>query len=342
MNNKINKYLFLIILLFSFSQIQNKVYAEENMAPTFTVKANLPDNQEEDVSGYFHLSMISGKTQEVTVDVTNTTDETITVSANIATATTNSNGVLNYQNTEETIDDSVVLNFEDFSLLSENEVILQEFETKTVTLSIKIPETDFEGQILGGISFEEKKPEDEEEQSSMVVNRFSYTIAVMIELGDEMPENEIQLNEIYAAQRSGFNFIELNVQNTTAKLISSLSVEAEIFRYGEETPLYSANRTGLKMAPNSNFNYGIDLQQTPILAADYVAKVTIMADDKRYEFEEMFSITTDEAQHLNESAVLIEVKSNNTFVYVMISIALAILFGLVVLILIKKYKSNEK
>lgn len=70
----------------------------------------------------------------------------------------------------------------------------------------------------------------------MVVNRFSYNIAVMIELGDEVSENELQLNDVRAAQRSSFNFIEANLQNTAERMISSLAMEATIYRLGEESP----------------------------------------------------------------------------------------------------------
>lgn len=139
----------------------------------------------------------------------------------------------------------------------------------------------------------------------MVVNRFSYNIAVMIELGDEVSENELQLNDVRAAQRSSFNFIEANLQNTAERMISSLAMEATIYRLGEEAPLYISNRTGLKMAPNSNFNYGIDLQQTAIQPEEYTIQLIVEADDKTYEFERNFTITTEEAANLNESAVFV-------------------------------------
>lgn len=339
MKNRLLMCISLLLSVFSFVYGQNEVYAEENMSPDFTVSANLPENQIDNVTGYFHIALTSGQDQTLTVDITNTTNEVITVIPSLATATTNSNGVISYKETSDVSDESLSIDFKAISSLSDTEIVLESFETKTVTLFVELPETAIEGQILGGVSFEEKYSEQKEESSAMVVNRFSYNIAVMIELGDEMPENALQLNEVFADQRSGFNFIEANLQNTAERMISSLAVEATIYRSGEETPLYISNRTGLKMAPNSNFNYGIDLQQTPIQPGEYTIHLMIEADDKAYEFEKAFKVTAEEANHLNESAVLVETQNNSNLIIV-ISIASVVLVLIIGLIAWKKMKAR--
>lgn len=342
MENKILRLVALLLSFCSIVKIEYEVYAEENMSPNFTVKANLPDNQSDDVTGYFHVSLASGQNQRLTVDITNTTSEIITVIPTVATATTNSNGVINYKITEDTIDDSLSINFQEISTLSDKEVVLEPFETKTITLLIEMPETAVEGQILGGISFEEERSDQDEESSAMVVNRFSYNIAVMIELGDEIPENELQLNEVFAAQRSGFNFIEANLQNTAERMISSLAVEASIYRIGEDSPIYLSNRTGLKMAPNSNFNFGIDLQETPIQSGEYTILLMIEADDKTYEFEKNFEITTEEASNLNESAVLVETPTDSKLVSIIFYTIGALSLVLIGFTIMKQLKKRKK
>lgn len=332
MKNRLLTGIVLFLSLFSFVYGLHEVYAEENMSPNFTVSANLPENQKENVTGYFHIALTPGQDQQLTVDITNTTNEVITVNPSLATATTNSNGVISYKKTSDINDESLSIDFKAISSLSDTEIVLDSFETKTVTLFVELPETAIEGQILGGVSFEEKHSDQNEESSAMIVNRFSYNIAVMIELGDEMPENELQLNEVFADQRSGFNFIEANLQNTAERMISSLAVEATIYRFGEETPLYISNRTGLKMAPNSNFNYGVDLQQTPIQPGEYTIHLMIEADEKNYEFEKAFIVTAEEANHLNESAVLVETPNNSNLIIVisLVSGVLVLIIGLIV------------
>lgn len=340
MKNKILLCTVFFLALFSFTQLHHEAYAEENISPNFTVKVNLPENQLADVAGYFHVSLESGQDQLFTVDVTNSTSEVITVIPSLATATTNSNGVINYKETDEAIDESLSINFKDISTLSETEIVLDAFETKQVTLLVEIPDTEIEGQLLGGLSFEEEHYDKNEENLAMVVNRFSYNIAVMIELGDEIPDNELQLNKVFASQRSGFNFIEANLQNSAERMISSLAVEATVYRIGEEKPLYISNRTGLKMAPNSNFNYGIDLQQTPIQPGEYIIQLMIEADEKTYEFEKEFSVTTEEANTLNESAVLVETPNDFrliTIISFMVGAIVLIILGLIIV----KYKKTK-
>lgn len=342
MKNKLVSSILFVAILCSLVYIPKEVFAEEtNMSPNFTVNANLPDNQLEDATGYFHLSMQGGQEQQLTVSVSNTTDTVISVSPSLATATTNSNGVINYKDTGKTKDDSLRIDFESISSLDSENIELQPFETKELTIDVKIPETEVEGQILGGISFEEDLSDEPKESSAMVVNRFSYNIAVMIEVGNKMPENELQLNEVFAAQRSGFNFIEVNLQNTAEKMVSSLAVEASIYQIDKEEPIYISNRTGLKMAPNSNFNYGIDLQQTAIKAGDYKIKLSIIADDKTYEFVKDFTITSEEAENLNESAVLIETPTNYTIVYIISTIVFLVVFSGIVFLVYKRSHSKK-
>ncbi|WP_429960162.1 DUF916 and DUF3324 domain-containing protein [Enterococcus sp. AZ012] len=332
----------IVFLLLFFSSVcgLHEVHAEENMSPNFTVNANLPENQLENITGYFHVALTPGQDQHLTVDITNTTNEVITVIPSLATATTNSNGVISYKETGDANDESLLIDFKVISRLSDTEIVLDSFETKTVTIFVEIPEPAIEGQLLGGVSFEEKHSEQNEESSAMVVNRFSYNVAVMIEIGDEMPENELQLNEVFADQRSGFNYIEAKLQNTAERMISSLAVEATISRFGEETPMYISNRTGLKMAPNSNFNYGIDLQQTPIQPGEYTIHLMIEADDKIYEFEKAFMVTSEEANHLNESAVLVETPNNSNLIIV-ISLASGVLVLIICLTVGKKMKARK-
>lgn len=341
MKNKLVSSILFFAFLCSLFHVQKEVFAEKtNMSPNFTVKANLPDNQLEDATGYFHLSMQGGQEQQLEVSISNTTDTVISVYPSLATATTNSNGVISYKGNGKQQDNSLSIDFESISSLGSENIVLQPLETKSLTIDVKIPETEVKGQLLGGISFEEGLSADKNESSSMVVNRFSYNIAVMIEVGNEMPENELQLNEVFAAQRSGFNFIEVNLQNTAEKMISSLAVDASIYPSGKEEPIYMSNRTGLKMAPNSNFNYGIDLKQTPIKAGDYKIELSIIADDKTYKFEKEFMITTEEANHLNETAVLVETPNDSSLIIV-ISLAIGVLILIIGLLAWKKMKAKR-
>ena len=65
----------------------------------------------------------------------------------------------------------------------------------------------------------------------------------------------------------------------------------------------------------------------------------IEADDKAYEFEKEFKVTAEEANHLNESAVLVETPNNSNLIIV-ISIASVVLVLILGLIVGKKMKAR--
>lgn len=135
MKNKLVSSILFVAILCSLVYIPKEVFAEEtNMSPNFTVNANLPDNQLEDATGYFHLSMQGGQEQQFTVSVSNTTDTVISVSPSLATATTNSNGVINYKDTGKTKDDSLRIDFESISSLDSENIELQPLKQKNLPL----------------------------------------------------------------------------------------------------------------------------------------------------------------------------------------------------------------
>ncbi len=333
--------LFTLVGLFLFAN-HRKVYAQEEVSPKFSVNAIMPENQKENISGYFHINMVEKSQQNLMMEISNNTDEALTVLSTLTTATTNSNGVINYKEADTPYDDSLVILFEEISKLSDSIIELQPLETKKLEVAINLPATEFEGQILGGISFEEEIAEDVDESSLMIINRFSYNIAVMIELGNTLPENELNLKTVAASQRAGYNFIEANLQNVAPRFISSMAVEASIYKKNHQEPTYTSTRTGLKMAPNSNFNFGIDLNQTKFETGEYLLYMKITADDQFYEFEKLFEISNEEAKTLNKSAVVAQTSDTKKLpIIIVLGFILNVLI-ILIYIIVKRRKLYEK
>jgi hypothetical protein len=140
-----------------------------------------------------------------------------------------------------------------------------------------------------------------------VTHEVAYTVGILLNrVGGSAVENELFLNEVTASQRNYRNHIEANLQNRAAVIVRNMSIQSSIYREGSGTPIYTYDAYELRMAPNSNFNFGIPAGNQPIEAGNYVLKTQVTADEKEYRFEQSFSITNANARQLNQSAVNLE------------------------------------
>ncbi|MDG4974931.1 DUF916 and DUF3324 domain-containing protein [Lactococcus lactis] len=291
----------LLILLFGGSH----AYGEGHGA-NFSVAPVLPDNQIEDVS-YFSVSPLSNKIQRIEVSVNNDSSKDITVKCKVADATTNDNGMPNYQQTDKKRDSSLVLGFSDIAHVVDPTVTVKAGESKKVTVEIKYPDK-IEGTLLGGLTFEEVPGINS--QKAGVTNRYLYSIAVKIN-GIKVVENKpLKLREVMPEQRNYRNYIEANLQNPSHDIINSLNLKAVVTHLRSGTT-YKSKSTNLKMVPNSNFNYGISLGETPLKPGKYRFEISGFADGKSFSFQKSFYISTKVAKQNNKNAIIS--KNDNPF-----------------------------
>lgn len=82
----------ILFLLLSISMGVTSQASEIN----FNVKAILPENQRSKEISYFDLRVVPGETQTLSVELTNDTEEDVTVYASANSAITNDNGIVDY------------------------------------------------------------------------------------------------------------------------------------------------------------------------------------------------------------------------------------------------------
>ena len=89
---KICLFMFMLVCLVILA---NKVSASEM---SFSVQAVIPENQIDKSQSYFDLKMQPDQSQDLTVELYNNTEKDLTISVTPNAATTNQNGVVEYNN----------------------------------------------------------------------------------------------------------------------------------------------------------------------------------------------------------------------------------------------------
>lgn len=328
------KYVYVVIISFLsvIGSLYIPTYQIEGVASPadFSVKAILPDNQKLKNVSYFDFELLPGMEQLIEIEVENNSQEEKTYNIEVNTATTNMNGVIDYTEVGKDVDSSLKIALSDISIV-EPTVVIPAGEVVRIPIDISMPNQEFEGIMLGGITVYEQNNEDHEQQ---ITNQFSYSIGISISQGNITPSIDLDLLDVEVEQTNRRNVISGVIQNSVATIVNDLAVEAWIYRSGEDNPLFHREETGLRMAPNSNFNFGVNTQNQPLRPGKYTMKAKATASDKNWEWSKEFEITAKQAKELNESAV--EIETDNTAIYLWIAAALIIfLIVLVVILLVR-------
>lgn len=300
----------------------------------FSVKGILPDNQKKEGVSYFDFELAPKEEKTIEVEVSNNSDIQQNYVIGVNTATTNMNGVIDYGESD-IYDDTLSISMDEIATFEPN-LTLDSGETKKVPIRLLMPDKKFEGILLGGISIAEVL---QEQQETQIANQFSYSIALVLSQGDSVPTIDLAMPKVVVEQINRRNVISANIQNKSATIVNNLSVEARIYRDKKEKPLYYQEGEQMRMAPNSNFNFGVSTNNQPLKAGKYTMVVKATDGDQEWEWEKEFEIKDDEAQKLNKTAV--ELENDNLVLYLAIAAALvALVLIIVIVILIKKNRKK--
>lgn len=316
-------------------------YADEM---NFSWEVKQPTTQRDKTKTYFDLRVTPGEKENLEVVLKNTSDKDITVVVETNTAVTNDNGVIDYGIADPKLDKTLTYSFSKIAK-TDPEVALAPKESKTIAIQVDVPKTPFEGIILGGIRLSQKDEKDKgKEQSGVQIeNKFAVVIGVRLSENDDPIESDMQLLDVKPGQRNYRNVILANLQNPMPRILNEITISADVYAAGNTSaPLYHSKQENLQMAPNSNFNYAITMNNKSFKAGKYLLKMTAQADGKEWKFEKEFEIKADEAKKFNEEAVELAEEPTDYTLYIIIGvILLAIIIVVMVVWIIHSKRKHE-
>ncbi|OJG74575.1 hypothetical protein RV12_GL002330 [Enterococcus quebecensis] len=309
-------------LIFMLGFIDTTEVNAEEMA--YSVQAVLPDNQKTDVS-YFHLTMKPSQEQELKLKLISYSDKQLEIEVIPRDAFTNNNGMIDYSVDNPTLDQTMPHSFTD--LVSEKQVVtLKPKEEKEVSFQLKMPETSFDGEILGGFfvrefngnaSSESDQDAQQTQESATGVqleNRFSYTIGVKLIETDQVVKPEVQLGEVKAGLVNGRTSFLATLRNVKGTTLKKATVEGKIYKKDEL--LYTTKKDKLAMAPYSVFDFNVSAENEELMAGDYTLKINVTSGEEKWNFTKEFKVDKKAADKLNKEAVEIVKQPTNYWPWV--------------------------
>lgn len=314
------KIVMLISLIFLF--IPTKVYSENKdetgSGADFGINIIYPKNQKNGESGYFDLQVKPKEKQVLKIKVSNYSEQENKISIKRQRSTTSDTGTISYKEFKKDKIKSNEPDFNDIVSLKQNEVVLKPNESKVIEVNVALPEEVFNGEILGGIHFFKNSALEEWEKKKTVVNRFSYSVPIIMREKEKKEKNNLSLNKVEASHRNYHNFIEATLVNNSPIRVKKLEIDGSIFKKGQKKAIYTRKENEYKMAPLSTLNFGFDLNDSKIIAGEYDVFLIVKADEQEYQFKDTFTIEETDAKKLNSESVYVEEDNMNLFILVLV------------------------
>lgn len=322
----------------------NVVAADENSKVDYNIQPILPANQIDRGNTFYDLLVTPGSEQTIKVQINNFSEDEHTFNISVNTAETNGNLIIDYTGKtkmkvgDKPIDLAKIVSYP-------KSVQIPAKKAGVVSIDIKIPATAFDGIALGGIHIE-KDTSKEKVKANTIASKYDYVLGLMLSENTNAVEPNLQLSNVETAAISNNAGITAELENPTPINISKVHMVGNIYTADNQTtPIITREIKDGGIAPNSifkvNFFNGEVGTTKPLETGDYILKMNFKdVNNKEWTFEKPFSITKRQASAVNNKVFI--VKKDNTLLYIIIGILLAILLvGLFFLIILWKKVSAE-
>lgn len=302
---KKRSYTITILLLLGAFLFTPSAFAQSNETAQgmgFTFDLQFPNSQQGE-AGFWDLLLPPNTSETMTITLRNTSPQPITVDMRIVSAKTTAAGVISYTPNELAFDESLKHNIEELIEAPEY-VELMVGEERTITLDVAMPTEEFDGMLLGSLYMQRRPTEEEDAQTQgNILNRFSFVVGIVLRNNNNATEKNVVLNEVIAGLDNQHTAILIDLSNVQSEILPDVSIEAGITRAGEDEVLFLHTQSQMRMAPNTRMLFPVQLRGQRIQPGDYTAHIVLYSEGDRWEWNENFTVTADEAREMNESAV---------------------------------------
>lgn len=339
-------YLTFLVLLVSLLilPMEKAFAASEKDNVDYSVQPILPNNQLDRGKTFFDLRVKPGDKQELKVQINNYSKKEQKYFISINTAETNGNLTIDYTRSKlpkNSPNQQPISQYVDYP----KEVTVPAEKAGLVTINLQVPKKKFEGILLGGIQVKKDFSQEEDQIKQAIKSEYDYILGLMLSEDDQAVKPDLKLVNLEPEIISNNAGLTVQLKNTQPINISEVHMISNIFEdNNQEKKVMTREIKSGSIAPLSLFKINLFNGKAgatkPLKAGDYFMTMTV-GDDAyhKWYFEKKFTITEKEATSVNNK--VFKVKSDNTLLYLIIGILLAILVFFIILMLVKRRKKEE-
>lgn len=287
--------------------VAGPVFANED-AGSYSVQAIPNKNQIDPRIGYFYLLEKPGSKDQIEISLSNGSDKPKNLYLKVTDANTNRNGIIDYTGDNK---NSKLLKEPLTSMVKaeHTKVTVPAKKTVRAKLNVTMPSKDLPGVTIGAVVVSEKdpnaKPEAQDTEKITVENAFEYTIGIVVtnHKDEKMNVNKsVELEKVFAQVYDGYRVVQANIANPNPYIFGRADIKGKVYDdKGKE--VQSAEKKNVEIAPYSVFPFQMDYGKHNIEPGDYVFKGTVKTKKQKWDFEQKFTITKEEARSINKESV---------------------------------------
>ncbi|WP_147408692.1 MULTISPECIES: DUF916 and DUF3324 domain-containing protein [Vagococcus] len=271
-----------------------KVIASNGM--NFSMSMIMPDNQINKEAIYYDLLVQPSTTQDLKMRITNMSDKTNKIKITPANAQTNENGLINYvplSNNDDKLDSPSNISFT--SLVEPTkEITFRPLETKIVSMKLTIPESKFDGEILGSFIINSSIEQEKKSNKNTFSNEFQINQGVLIRQNFKSIPTQITINDIRSGLYQNQLAIFTNIQNISPKLIKNVTINSKIRKKNSNKVIIEQEKSNIDLAPYSVFEYPFILDHQILKPGDYSMDIKIHFDSDVLSYVKDFNIAKND------------------------------------------------
>lgn len=334
---KKNKLLYVVLFtsLFLFL-FPDRTLANESSNLGYTVSAVLNGKQIDPEKSYFYIQTVPDEEQLLKVKVKSTQKEPIKIKIYTTDAFTGDGGTIEYTADKKLLDTTLLEPITSIVQVETPSITVEKFEEKEAVFKLTPPKENYKGVKMGALVFEV----DDSESKEQVSSKFAYRIGLITsETGDDYKDSKtLNLIDAKSTLKRGKKMILTTLQNPEPKMLSNLSIIAEVTKKDSSTVVKKKKVDNYMMAPNSHFDFEMDWGTGTVRAGTYI--LTMNANDgySDWKFEKEFTISGAQAKTMNDESGFKIITPTWIKIAAIVSL---VLMGLVVVMIFVRRKKME-
>ena len=304
----------------------------------FSVRVEKSTYQVDTTISYFDLAVPTNKNVDLIVHVTNNASHEITIKGQLAQATTNVNGVVEYGPTKNKLTKNIPFALSDVAKFEASTKKIAAKQMADFIVHLNIPTNDYAGVVAGGLTFSDVS-EQTKKHSGVFENRFAYAVGLVLHGNQAAQKNDLALKKVTATQFNSRNVISAKINNLTSNYVNQVKLTAKLLDANQKEVL-SETKENLQLAPDSVFNYPLYYNQQDVKSGTYTLDLTLESKGYVWHFTRDVKITLKKAIVLNKTDVTKKPSNNLNLIYILIGIVVVLL--LIIIFLVFKRRKDEQ
>ena len=265
----------------------------------YGVRPIYPENQRSERDGHFNLIVTPGMVQVVEVEVQNLGDRAVVVEVSANAAHTNENGIMEYiPLSGREVPSAERPSFTEVVTADEALLEIAPGTSGVASFTIRVPESAFEGVLLGGFHFVESLTrqcdvppvQEAADARTGVVNRMAYAIPVVLREDGDVPPPAFALQGV-ARDASYTDALRITLRNTAGRIAHLEQFAAVLYAEGGAMPLETLTLPVIQMTPYAAPALRVWRNtRAPLPAGHYRLEVSFVCEDTLYVLEELFTL----------------------------------------------------